>query len=173
MIFRLPLKNEKTQILRAFDRWGTFDYFKDKLLMIQVLQETRMVCLVSDVLQASVKILEPYHVGLVIGHLKKQFMPSLAGADLFARHARENNKFYIVVNEKAENLVLYGRDVMGDSIINASESLCQNELVILLNTKFEAIAIGRTRYSGKLLFEKGKVTISNITDAGYYLRKER
>jgi ribosome biogenesis protein Nip4 len=171
LIFRLPLKNEKTQILRAFDRWGTFDYFKDKLLMVQELEETRIVCLVSDVLQASVRTLKPYHAGLTIGHLKKQFMPSLAGADLFARHARKN-KFYIVVNEKAENLVLYGRDVMGESIINASESLYQNEIVILLNTKFEAIAIGRTRYSGKLLFEKAKVTISNITDAGDYLRKE-
>lgn len=171
MIFRSPLKNEKTQILRAFDRWGTFDYFKDKLLMIQELEETRKVCLVSNVLRASVRTLEPYHVGLTIGHLKKQFMPSLAGADLFARHAGKN-KFYIVVNEKAESLVLYGRDVMGDSILNASGSLFQNELVILLNTKFEAIAIGRTRYSGKLLFEKAKITISNITDAGNYLRKE-
>ena len=171
MIFRTPAKKEKTQILRAFDRWGTFDYFKDKLLMIQELEKTRIVCLVSDVLQASVRTLEPYHAGLTIGHLKKQFMPSLAGADLFARHARKN-RFYIVVNEEAENLVLYGRDVMGESIINASESLYQNELVILLNTKFEAIAIGRTRYSGKLLFEKAKVTISNITDAGDYLRKE-
>jgi 60S ribosome subunit biogenesis protein NIP7 len=171
LIFRPPLNNEKTQILRAFDRWGTFDYFKDKLLMIKELEEARVVCLVSDVLQASVRTLEPYHAGLIIGLLKKQFMPSLAGADLFARHAKKN-KFYIVVNEKAENLVLYGRDVMGGSIISASESLYQNELVIMLNTNLEAIAIGRTRYSGKLLFQKTKATISNITDAGDYLRKE-
>lgn len=171
MIFREPVKEEKTQIYRSLDRWGTFEYFRDKPLIIQILDTTRVVCLVSDVLQESVRITDPYHAGLVIGQLKKQFMPSLAGADLFVRHATKN-KYYIVVNERAENLVLYGRDVMGESIVKASESLHENELIILLNKRFEAIAIGRTRFAGKLLFQKGKVTITNIADVGDYLRKE-
>jgi ribosome biogenesis protein Nip4 len=113
----------------------------------------------------------PYSAGLAIGELKKQFIPSIAGADLFARYG-ERNKYYITVGEKAENLVLYGRDIMGESIVEASDALDENELVIVLNTAFEAIAVGRTRFAGRLLFQKGRVTVSTIADAGYYLREE-
>jgi 60S ribosome subunit biogenesis protein NIP7 len=95
----------------------------------------------------------------------------MAGADLFARYGKRN-KFYIVVNEKAEKLVLYGRDIMGESIVEASDTLAENDLVILLNTSFEAVAIGRTRFSGSSLFQKGRATVTTIADAGYYLREE-
>jgi ribosome biogenesis protein Nip4 len=51
--------------------------------------------------------------------------------------------------------------------------LHQNELVIVLNTRFEAIGIGRrTRFAGRMLFDKSRVTVPNIADAGYYLREE-
>lgn len=117
--------------------------------------------------------IDPYSVGLAIGELKKQFIPSIAGADLFARYGeRKNNKYYIMVSEKAENLVLYGRDIMGESIVAASEALDENELVIVVNTAFEAITVGRTRFVGRSLFQKGRVTVSTIADAGYYLREE-
>jgi 60S ribosome subunit biogenesis protein NIP7 len=114
---------------------------------------------------------DPYSAGLAIGELKKQFIPSIAGADLFARYG-ERNKYYITVGEKAENLVLYGRDIMGESIEAASDALDENELVIVLNPAFEAIAVGRTRFAGRSLFQKGRVTVSTIADAGYYLREE-
>jgi hypothetical protein len=42
----------------------------------------------------------------------------------------------------------------------------------VLNTGFEAIAVRRTRFAGTLLFQKGRVTVSTIADAGYYLREE-
>lgn len=171
MICREPAKEERTQINRALDRWGIFEFFKGKPIIIQKVGKIKVVCLVTDALQKALQITDPYLAGLAIGELKKQFMPSIAGADLFARYAKKN-KFYIVVNEKAENLVLYGRDIIGESILEASEALHQNELVIVLNTRFEAIGIGRTRFAGRLLFQIGKVTISNIADAGYYLREE-
>lgn len=171
MISREPAKDEKTQIYRALNKWGVFEYFRYKPLIIQKIDKIKLVCVVTYALQEAVTITDPYHAGLAIGQLRKQFMPSIAGADLFARHAKKN-KYYIVVNERAENLALYGRDVMGESIVEASESLHQNELVILLNRRFEAIAIGRTRFGGKLLFQTGKATISNLADAGFYLRKE-
>ena len=82
--------------------------------------------------------------------LKKQFSPSVAGADLFARCVKRN-KFYVTVNENAEKLVLYGRDVMGESIADASDTLDENELVIILNSRHEAIGVGRTRFAGKAL----------------------
>jgi ribosome biogenesis protein Nip4 len=61
---------------------------------------------------------------------------------------------------------------MGESIEAASDALDENELVIVLNAAFEAIAVGRTRFAGRSLFQKGRVTVSTIADAGYYLREE-
>jgi 60S ribosome subunit biogenesis protein NIP7 len=169
-----PARAERTQINRALDRWGAFEFFKDKAFLIEKDGKKKVVvCLVTDRVEEVMMIhtTNLYRSGLAIGELKKQFIPSIAGADLFARYG-ERNKFYIAVSEKAENLLLYGRDIMGESIIEASDALHENELVIVLNKWFEAIAVGRTRFAGKSLFQKGRVTVTNISDAGYYLREE-
>lgn len=177
MIYCKPSMDERTKINRALDRWGAFEFFKDKALMIQKDDKKKavVVCLVTDRIEEKmmmmIHMMPPFSLGLAIGELKKQFLPSIAGADLFARYG-ERNKFYIVVGEKAENLVLYGRDLMGESIVEASDALDENELVIVLNTASEAIAVGRTRFAGKSLFQKGRVTVTTIADAGYYLREE-
>jgi ribosome biogenesis protein Nip4 len=173
LICRQPAREERTQINRALDRWGAFEFFKHKPLIIQeVGTKKKIVCLVTGDIEKAIQVMEdPYSAGLAIGELKKQFIPSIAGADLFARYG-ERNKYYITVGEKAENLVVYGRDIMGESIEDASDALDENELVIVLNTAFEAIAVGRTRFAGRSLFQKGRVTVSTIADAGYYLREE-
>jgi ribosome biogenesis protein Nip4 len=172
LICRQPAKDERTHINRALDRWGAFEFFKHKSLIIQeVGAKKKVVCLITGGIEKAVQMMDPYSVGLAIGELKKQFIPSIAGADLFARYG-ERNKFYIIVGEKAENLVLYGRDIMGESIVAASDALEENELVIVLNTAFDAIAVGRTRFAGRSLCQKGRVTVSTIADAGYYLREE-
>jgi ribosome biogenesis protein Nip4 len=173
LICRQPAREERTQINRALDRWGAFEFFKHKPLIIQeVGTKKKIVCLVTGSIEKAIQVMEdPYSAGLAIGELKKQFIPSIAGADLFARYG-ERNKYYITVGEKAENLVLYGRDIMGESIEAASDALDENELVIVLNTALEAIAVGRTRFAGRSLFQKGRVTVSTIADAGYYLREE-
>ena len=173
MIYCKPDRTERTKINRALDRWGAFEFFKDKVLILQKDDLKKiMVCLVNDKIEELMaSMIHPYSLGIVIGELRKQFVPSIAGADLFARFGKRN-KFYIVVSEKAEKLVLYGRDIMGESILEASDTLGENELVILLNTSYEAIAIGRTRFSGSSLLQNGRVTVTNLADAGYYLREE-
>jgi predicted RNA-binding protein (TIGR00451 family) len=174
LICRLPTKEERTQINRALDRWGAFEFFKHKSLIIQEVgtKKNKVVCLVTDGLEKVVQAINPYSAGLAIGELKKQFLPSIAGADLFARNSERKNKYYIKVGDQAEKLVLYGRDIMGESIVEASDALDENELVIVLNTAYEAIAVGRTRFAGRSLLQKGRVTVSTIADAGYYLREE-
>jgi 60S ribosome subunit biogenesis protein NIP7 len=174
LIYCKPARAERTQINRALHRWGAFEFFKDKALLVEKNGKKKVVvvCLVTHTVEeVMIHTMTPYRSGLDIGELKKQFIPSIAGADLFARYG-ERNKFYIIVSEKAEKLVLYGRDIMGESIIEASDSLHENELVIVLNKWFEAIAVGRTRFAGKSLLRKGRVTVTNISDAGYYLREE-
>lgn len=175
MKFRNPDKNERTRINRALDRWGAFEFFKDKSLLVTQKDDTKkvLVWLVSNAIEKKLMIpmTHSYSLGLAIGELRKEFVPTIAGADLFARYGKRN-KFYVVLNEKAEKLVLYGRDIMGESVVEASTALAENELVILLNSSFDALGIGRTRFSGNSLLDKGRVTFTTITDAGYYLREE-
>jgi ribosome biogenesis protein Nip4 len=168
-VYRKPTKEETTLINRALDRWGVFEFFKGRSLMIRE-NGNKTVCLVPGGLEPIMQM-QPYLAGLAIGELKKQFVPSMAGADLFARSGKRN-EFYISVNETGEKLVLYGRDVMGESIIKAYDMLDENELVIILNSRLEAIGIGRTRFAGKSLLQKGRVTVTTVADAGYYLREE-
>jgi 60S ribosome subunit biogenesis protein NIP7 len=94
----------------------------------------------------------------------------MQGADLIARISK--NFPHVIVNETCENLILYGRDVFGQSIVKVSEKIRENEIVILLNTKNEALGIGRTKMSGESLRCNGKCTIITLVDAGSYLRAE-
>ena len=169
MSMRELTREERTKVNRALDRWGAFDFFSDKTLLVD--GDSKNVCLISSALEPIAGLIKPEHAGLVIGELKKTFTPSMPGADLFARNAK-SNRFYVELTESAAQLVLYGRDVMGNSIISAWEGLDENELVILFDSKRDAIGIGRTRFAGKSLLQKGKITISTVADAGLYLREE-
>lgn len=171
MTFRMPTRQEQTLVNRALDRWDVFDALKGQELLMH--GDSGKVCLVSPELASVAMKVQPDMAGLAIGGLgkKKQFTPTLAGAGLFAR-AGGKGKYYVRVGQNAEKLVLYGRDVMGESIAEASPELGENELVIILNPEGEAIGIGRTRFSGKSILQKGRVTITTLADAGSYLRDE-
>lgn len=170
MKYREPTRDEHTTLNRAFDRWGVFEFFKDKSIAISD-DDPKSVCLTTAGARNLAKSFEPMYLGLVIGYLQKTFTPSIAGADLFSKTTCKND-YYVTVNENAEKLVLYGRDVMGDSIVSASEVLDENQLVIILNKAGESLGLGRTRYAGRSLLQKGRITVSTIADAGQYLRDE-
>lgn len=167
MTLRLPTRSERTLINRALDRWGAFDALHAATFAVK---DDRTVYLITPELEKRVD-LHPFSAGLAIGDLGKQFSPTLAAADLFARAGRRN-KFYVSVADNAEQLVLYGRDVMGDSVTDAVIDIGENELVILTNRAGDAIGIGRTRFSGNGLLQKGRITITTLADAGRYLRDE-
>ena len=78
----------------------------------------------------------------------------MQGADIIGRIS---NKFpYVIVNELAEKLILYGRNVLGQSIVETTENLNENEVLLLLNINKEPIGIGRTKFSGKYLLQEDK-----------------
>jgi 60S ribosome subunit biogenesis protein NIP7 len=170
MKFREPTREERTTLNRALDRWGVFEFFEDKALVIAEGTPDK-VCLVSAGLRPILSKSGPEYAGLVIGELQKGFTPSVQGADLFARHTKKD-QHYVAVSDNAEQLVLYGRDVMGDSVTHASDALDENQLVIFLNSRKEAIGVGRTRFAGKSITLKGRITVTTIADAGSYLRDE-
>lgn len=170
-MFRKAYRQEITVLRRAFDRWGIFGFFKEKSLLIKEEDHgVREVYFLSTALERIVSVQQPVHAGLKIGELKKSFLPSMQGADIIARMSK---KFpYIVVNEVAEKIILYGRNVLGQSILETAENLKENEIVLLLNINKEPIGIGRTKFSGYSLLQENKSTVDTLVDAGYYLRSE-
>jgi 60S ribosome subunit biogenesis protein NIP7 len=169
-VIRRPSREELTSIRRSFDRWGIFEIMKDRSFLINEdkFHKKKEVCMLSKASEKIVLDLQPNYVGLIIGNFKKKFKPSLAGADIIARYSK--GFAYIIVDDHAEKLVLYGRDILGASIIEASKNLQQNQLIIILNRKREAIGVGQTKFSGSCLLKKQQITVSTLLDAGIYLR---
>ncbi|HZH38707.1 MAG TPA: hypothetical protein VEX17_01445, partial [Bacillales bacterium] len=70
-------------------------------------------------------------------------------------------------------LVMYGRDIMGSSIVDFFNGIKENQILIVLNQKKEVIGIGKSRFSGNLIAQSDKITIDNIQDIGtHYLKGE-
>jgi hypothetical protein len=64
------------------------EFFQDKVILVEDSNKgSREVCLVPQgiIIESAIVQAQPYFAGLVLGELKKQFMPSMQGADLFAR----------------------------------------------------------------------------------------
>lgn len=169
-VYRKPTRRELTILKRTYDKLGCFDFFKDKSILIKEHLKTkeRKVYLASDSAGAVALSVSPTYVGLMIGHLGKQFIPSLQGADIFYRVGRKLP--FVVVNEIGERLVLYGRDLFGQSITDASPDILASQFLVILNDKRETVAVGRARVPGAQIFNEGSITVYTLLDIGYYLR---
>lgn len=75
------------------------------------------------------------------------------------------------VKPKGEQLFLYSRDIISDSVIKTEGEIKPNKPVFVLNQYNELLGIGLSK--GELT-RKGKSTvIKHIIDIGHYLRVER
>jgi 60S ribosome subunit biogenesis protein NIP7 len=171
-MYRKPTRQELTTLKRAFDKWGVFEFFKDKSILIKEIKTLtiREVHFLSNEIEKIALLEQPSYAGLMIGELKKHFSLSMQGADLVSKISKQFP--YIIVNEAAEKSILYGKNVYSRSIISTSSILTENEVVIILNQKHEAIAIGKTRFGDNLLLQNSKIAVTTMTDAGLYLRSE-
>jgi predicted RNA-binding protein (TIGR00451 family) len=120
------------------------------------------------------KKLNPVIIGLKIGTIKnKKFSPELNFAEFVVKHNSNMDYPHVVVNTKAENLLVFGRDIMGSSILSFFKDIKENQQVILLNHNKEVIGLGKSRYSGSLIVQPNVITIDTTQDIGtYYLKKE-
>lgn len=120
------------------------------------------------------KKFRPVIIGLKIGTIKnKKFFPGLNFAELVVKHNRNMDYPHVIINTKAENLIVFGRDIMGSSILYVSNDVKENQQVIILNHNKEVIGLGRTRYSSRLITQPNIITIDTIQDIGtYYLKNE-
>ncbi|MBU2560192.1 hypothetical protein KKA03_04780 [archaeon] len=102
---------------------------------------------------------DPYSAGLRLGKIKKEkFDLALEGAAIIAPHSPKK----VVLDQKQEQLVLYGGDVRSKTAIKKS-GLQDGERCFLVNENMENIAIGR--------IENDKII--NVRDRGHYLRSGR
>ena len=172
-MFRELTKQETTIIRREFNKWGLYNYIHDKEFVIKANQSNNNKDLFIIPIDLKDFIYYPYccYGGLQIGVLKnKKFFPSITFFTIVAKHS--NSFLYVIVDSITENLVLYGKDVFGDSIIYASPDIKQNSLIFILNKHKEFLGIGKSRFQTTRINEKGKVTISTLFDLGLYLRCE-
>jgi ribosome biogenesis protein Nip4 len=171
-MYRRPTRQELTILNRAFNKWGVFDFFKNKSILIKEIKtrNIREVYFLSNEIEKIALSEQPSYAGLMIGELKKNFSLSMQGADLISNISEQFP--YIIVNETAEKSTLYGKNVYSRSIISTSSAINENEVVIILNQKREAIAIGKTRFGESLLLQNDKIAVTTMIDAGLYLRSE-
>ncbi len=131
------------------------------------------VCSSKDQKELTIK-LQPIYSGIVIGNIKgKKFTPGLNFAELIVNHNPKLNYPYVVLENKASNLYIYGRDIMGNSIVDFFNEIKENQIIIILNQKKEVLGIGRSRFNNNLITQKDKIVIDNVQDIGtHYLKGE-
>ncbi len=158
MKFRELSSKELEALKRGLQEYGAKADFPGKL-MLSFNGRREVVLLSEEAFELLKRLGEAYSAGLKLGEIKrKKFKLDLEGAFLISRQA-EN---VVVVNSKGEELALYGRDIFINSVLQYPE-LKKGERCLIVNTKKEALAIGR--------FTGEKVFVENIKDRGWYLRK--
>ncbi len=131
-----------------------FEFLKRKVVIVSSGRKEVFITnkKVYDILK---KIGEVYIAGLYIGEIKrKKFIPSLELAYILKKYAKN----LIYVNEKSEQLFLYGRDVFREGII---EIRGESGRCIVLNKFGDVLGIGEFRNN----------IVKNLADRGLYLRK--
>jgi ribosome biogenesis protein Nip4 len=163
--YRDPLP-EEWRVLRVFEREFRVSLprvLKGRRLIVSE-GRRREVSAVSRGAWRTLCILRkpPYYAGLTLGEVVGgKFLLGLEGAHLIAPFTDR----WIQVNERAEQLVLYGRDVFSKSVIGAGTELKKGDRCLILNPQGETIAIGEIRGDGE------KIRSTNLLDRGWYLRK--
>jgi ribosome biogenesis protein Nip4 len=179
-----PLKHES---IAVFDHNGpSRDFLKDTS-SIKRMENTQVkykqeeinrdlevyVCSNREQKELTIK-LQPIHSGIIIGEVRnKKFLPNLNFAEIVVNYNPRLNYPYVILENKGANLALYGRDIMGNSILDYFHEIKENQILIILNQKKEVIGIGRSRFNNNLITQIDKITIDNVQDIGtHYLKDE-
>ncbi len=99
---------------------------------------------------------QPYSAGRFLGHYRKgKFIPSF---EIMQEYVNSFDDDYVIINKKAEQLFIYGRDIFESSIISKKG---KGPLFIVRNGNKEVL--GLAEFDGKIY--------KNISDIGLFLRK--
>ena len=104
--------------------------------------------------------------GLPLGTLEDgEFHLDLQGAVLASRHTKAQT---VRVSEHAARLFLYGRNVLGDSVLFHDPHLDRGDACIVANPRGEAVGIGVIVGS----FKGHREAVKPVHDLGAYLRDQ-
>ncbi len=155
------LGHEEKEILTGLEAYGLepWEVLREKVLLVSHNGRREVFASNKDVAGVLHRMKhEPYFAGLYLGEIKKgKFLLGLEGGTLLARHADKT----ITVDDKVEQLVLYGRDVFINSILKYGYPLKHGDKCLILNREGEFLAVGRFRDD----------IVENLLDKGWYLRK--
>ncbi|NHJ86575.1 MAG: hypothetical protein FK734_14005 [Asgard group archaeon] len=116
-------------------------------------------------------MISPYTIGLTIGEIKNDYLLiSLSGGQLIAKKSEKK----VIINQTAEQLFLYSRDIHSSSILSVDKTLQIGDKVLVMNEDDEFLGIGKIELLMNDLAKnenKDKTAIKNLIDLGWYLRK--
>ncbi len=196
MTFQNISLEEETILKRAFNNWSIFHVFDNNQIIVKEIvkidkekrkitdiknigysknKKFKEVYICSNIKQKEQTIqLQPIISGINIGIIRdKKFIPNLNFGELVIRSNKKLDYPYAMVNDKATNLFLYGRDIYGDSIISFFKEIKENQILVIIDKNKEPIGLGRSRFNGSLIIQNNKITIDNIQNIGtFYLKEE-
>ncbi len=132
----------------------------------------RVVCVASpELLKLPLELLlDAEHAGLPVGELEQDnqdtwFTLDLQGATLLAAQTRAQT---VRVKERSAHLFLYGRDILGDSVLWYDGRLKAGDACVVCSPRGEALGIGAVvgRFKGQ------RSAVRPLHDLGSYLRDE-
>lgn len=130
--------------------------------------DERVVCAASmDLAELPIEVLQDAdHIGLRVGTMEDDgFRMDLQAAVLLAGESRNQT---VRVSEHASRLFLYGKDVLGSSVVSWSRGMRNGDACIVVNPRWEALGIGEI--VGPF---KGKgPAVRPLHDLGTYLRDQ-
>jgi ribosome biogenesis protein Nip4 len=164
-MFRELSKRERTKLNSFLSYWNIFGYFKDKVLVIR----NKDVFMINN-MKEFVLNNDPVFAGIKVCTIRKHVHLSLSILHIFVNN---NCSKKVMINDHAEQLFLYGKDIFGSSIVWHTNDFRANDEVIIINRYNEPLGIGKVRYdcNDNKLYSKG-IVIDNIKDLGSYLRDE-
>lgn len=107
---------------------------------------------------------EPQSAGLLVGHLDgDRVVLSLEGAFEVGRRS-ESGKVW--VNQAATQAFLYGRGILGESVLRADPGLTPGRVALVANERGEVLGLATVK---RKLPGRGEV-LRSVVDRGWYLR---
>lgn len=163
------------QFLIRSEKTLNISYFRSKLEIIY----PKIYLVSNDLKKEIMKIKVKDNIrsaGLYFGFIKKgNFYLSLEGAEFLYKNNVLSDLKKINVNDKGEKSILYGNNILKNTINTIPDSLKQNDILLIFNKNDEIIALARSKYDHQKIQQlKPKEIIAiNLNDKGYYLRKNQ
>ena len=115
-------------------------------------------------------IKNPYSIGISFGEFKKNaFLINLGALSILKKYT---NKL-IIISDEAEQLFLYKRSIIINSVIEISKQITKGDKAIIINQKKDALGIGELLIEPSEIGKqpKNEFIVRNIIDLGWFLRK--